>query len=108
VVVEPSGSFLGPGEVAAVCGLLIHFLLELFFLLLHSYGSMVFFSALSLFSSLDASFFGCFQPPCWFFQMPFPSFVLSARFMLLGSLLRGFILSCPPEGGLGSSGFIFC
>jgi hypothetical protein len=25
------------------------------------------------FSSLDASFFGCFQP-CWFFQMPLPSF----------------------------------
>ena len=24
-------------------------------------------------SSLGASFFGCFQP-CWFFQMPFPSF----------------------------------
>jgi hypothetical protein len=36
------------------------------------------------FSSLGASFFGCFQP-CWFFQMPLPSFVLSARFMLLGS-----------------------
>jgi hypothetical protein len=25
------------------------------------------------FSSLGASFFGCFQP-CWFFQMPLPSF----------------------------------
>jgi hypothetical protein len=25
------------------------------------------------FSSLDASFFGCFQP-CWFFQMHVPSF----------------------------------
>jgi hypothetical protein len=25
------------------------------------------------FSSLDASVFGCFQP-CWFFQMPLPSF----------------------------------
>jgi hypothetical protein len=34
-------------------------------------GRGFFFSSLSLF--LGASFFGCFQP-CWFFQMPLPSF----------------------------------
>jgi hypothetical protein len=60
VIVEPSRSFLGPGEVAAVCGLLLY--------------SQRLFSLFSLsFSSLGASFFGCFQPG-WFFQMPLPSF----------------------------------
>jgi hypothetical protein len=61
------------------------------------------FSSLSLFSSLDASFFGCFQP-FWFFQMPLPSFFfgLSARFMFLGSLLRA-LVKC--SEALWNSGF---
>ena len=42
------------------------------------------------FSSLGASFFGCFQP-CWFFQMPLPSFVSWRALCCLGPFLRGFI-----------------
>jgi hypothetical protein len=40
--------------------------------------------------SLGASFFGCFQP-CWFFQMPLPSFVCRRALCCLGLFLRGFI-----------------
>jgi hypothetical protein len=65
VIVEPSRSFLGSDEVAAVLRL---------WLATSFLGVEGIFSLFSLsFSSLGASFFGCFQP-FWFFQMPFPSF----------------------------------
>jgi hypothetical protein len=93
VIVEPSRSFLGSGEVAAVSGLLPH-----------SQGSRVLFSLLSLF------FF-----PWYFLLWVFLAllvlsdassfFCFSARFMLLGSffawvyfLLELFFLAVKPLG----------
>jgi hypothetical protein len=48
------------------------------------------YQASALAYSLGVSFFGCFRP-CWFFQMPLPSFVSWRALCCLGPFLRGFI-----------------
>ena len=85
VIVEPSRSLLGSGEVATAWGLL-----------LHSLGRRVYFF-FPLFSSLSFFFLPLLLPPWGIFGFagssifPFLLLVLSTLFMLLGSLLRGVI-----------------
>jgi hypothetical protein len=78
VIVEPSRSFLGSGEVAAVCGLLLHILGFVFFFL----------SSPSLFLPLVLPSLGVFSL-AGSFRCLFLLFVLSARFVLLGSFYVG-------------------